>query len=87
MPKKSFLNKKRKAETKFKQKDNIIIAQFEVTEKNEKIKIINSSENAQRNKKINKVKETINNEDEIKDCQIFINGQKVDFNYIFIFSR
>ena len=54
--------------------DNIIIGYIKIKENNLTIRIINSYENEDKNKKdYDKSKE---NEEEIKDCEIFINEKK-----------
>ena len=68
--------------------DNLIIAKFNIKEDNYRARIINSYENA--------VKEGLNikeiggldkNENEIKNCDIYINNLKIDFNYFYIFPQ
>ena len=72
-----------------KNKDNYIIAEFEIEEKdeNEEIRIINSHESFYRedNKKI---KEEFKNEEEIKDiCKIRINNTTIPFSYFYTFKK
>ena len=67
--------------------NNIIIATIEIKEKNSKKRIINSLENAKFEDAyyFDWDKNTIPNEAQIKQCEIYINDTKVDFNYYFIF--
>ena len=85
MSKKELLNRKRKPNKEL--EDNIIIAKIEIKQKNSKIRIINSLENAKREDAyyfdwdVN----TIPNEEQIKKCEIYINDIKMDFYYFFMF--
>ena len=78
-----------KEDKKGKINENSIIAIFEIKKDNLNQRIINSYENAKRGKSKyldwdkNKGKE---NEEEIKDCKIFINDKKIDFNYYYNFQ-
>ena len=83
MSKKSLLSKKRNAPKHL--NDNVIVAQFKIKEKNETIRIINSFDNSMQTKRPFDWEGLVNNEKEIKDCQIYIEGKKVDYNHLFIF--
>ena len=63
-----------------------IIAHINIPSSNYKARIINSSENAEREglKLDNSI---LKNEEEIKRCLIFINKKKIDFEYIYNFQK
>ena len=68
---------------------NEIIIEINIEDNNSKIRIINSFENAKREKlylKWNNI-ETKKNEDEIKECEIYINDKKNEFTYDYIFKN
>ena len=68
---------------------NIIIANILIKKDNQKEKIISSYENMKEEEKDiewNKI-EAIENEKEIKQCDIYINNQKINFNYYYIFPN
>ena len=91
---KNILNKKRKRNNKYNKQenkieenlDNIIIGNIKIKKNNLTTRIINSYENIKyENKKdYDKSKE---NEEEIKDCEIFINDKKINFTYYYKFSN
>ena len=60
----------------------ILIKQFEV---NEKVRILNSYEEKSRTCKL-KMNDDFRNEEEIKKCEISINGQLIPFNYFYKFK-
>lgn len=60
----------------------ILIKQFEV---NEKVRILNSYEEKSRTYKL-KMNDAFRNEEEIKKCEISINGQLIPFNYFYKFK-
>ena len=70
-------------------KENIIIGKVKVRKKNLKQKIINSYENVKREdpEKWNKMKVFNENEKEIKNCEIFINKKKIQFNIIIFLKK
>ena len=63
-----------------------IIAHIRIPESNYKARIINSSENAER-EGLKLDNSTLKNEEEIKKCFIFINKKKIDFSYTYIFPN
>jgi len=74
-----------------KEENNIIIAYITVGSNNSKKRIINSYENAKREdsyyfKSIDN-KESLGNEDQIKNCEIFINDTKINFSYFYTFPH
>ena len=68
---------------------NEIILKIYIRDKNSKERIINSFENIKRENPyyIWKNIETKKNEDEIKECEIYINKKKIDFTYYYIFEN
>ena len=82
---KNILNKKRKRNNKYNKEDNkiegnldnIIIGNIKIKKNNLTTRIINSYENVNKNKKdYDKSKE---NEEDIKESEIFINDKKIKF--------
>ena len=69
-----------------KQLNNIITGVINIKEDNLKARIINSFENAKEELKRDHFQGIINQED-IKKVDIFINDQKIDFNYYYIFPK
>ena len=70
-------------------KKNEIILEINIEDNNSKERIINSFENTKRenpNWKWEKI-ESKENEEEIKDCQIYINDNKIDFTYYYTFNN
>ena len=69
--------------------NNIIIAHIKVQKDNSKKRLINSYENAKREEPELDLdnKETFGNEIQIKNCEIFINNKKIEFNYFYIFEK
>ena len=65
--------KKEKENKEEMMKDNIIIGYINVKKNKLRQRIINSEEKE--------------NEEEIKDCEIFINDKKIDFTYYYEFSK
>ena len=68
---------------------NEIILEINIRENSSKERIINSFENTKRensNWDWNII-ETKNNEDEIKECEIYINNKKIDFTYDYTFKN
>ena len=68
---------------------NEIILEINIKEDNSKERIINSFENTKReypkwNMNNIEIKE---NEEEIKECEIYINDKKIDFNYYYTFKK
>ena len=103
MSQKQFLNKKTKRnkikkeeeknenenvkDEKMKEiKDNIIIGIIKVEKNDLKQKIINSYENAKK-ENIDFSLKGKENENEIKDCEIYINDKKIDFSYYYNFEN
>ena len=99
MSENEYLNKKRKKEENEEEKgkmsenknekenkikDNIIIGNIKVEKNNLKERIINSFENAKN--EFYKLR-GIENEKEIKECEIFINDKKINFNYYYEFEN
>ena len=71
--------------------NNIIITYITIGSNNSQKRIINSYENAKREdsyyfQSLDK-KESIGNEIQIKDCEIFINDKKIDFCYSYTFPE
>ena len=66
------------------EKENKIIGKIEIKTSDLKERIINSYENA---KKRNKKLKGIENEKEIKMCEIFINNKKINFTYDYNFPK
>ena len=81
----SFLNNEIKENKKieYRQNNNIIIAKIKVQKDNSKKRIINSFENAKREEPELDLdnKELFGNEKQIKNCEIFINDKRIEFNY------
>ena len=67
--------------------NNMIIANITINKDNFETKIINSYENAKKGNNYLKNFIAINNEKEVKDCDIYINEIKIDFNYTYIFPK
>ena len=68
---------------------NEIILEINIEDNNSKKRIINSFENTKRenrNQSFNNF-ETKENEDEIKECEIYINDKKIEFTYDYIFKN
>ena len=78
--KNSLMNKNKKG----KLEDNFIIGMIKIEDYYEKYTIINSYENA---KKSDEFLKGIKYEEEIKNCEIFINDKKIDFTYNFDFKK
>ena len=68
---------------------NEIILEINIKDNNSKERIINSFENTKRENPdlVWNNFETKKNEDEIKECEIFINDKKIDFTYYYIFKN
>ena len=68
---------------------NEIILEINIKENNSKERIINSFENAKRENKVLRSIENggKENEDEIKECEIYINDKKIDFTYYYTFKN
>ena len=73
--------------------NNIIFGNIRIEKDNTTSLIINSFENSKNGPLSSQLMlfstkyEGINNEDEIKDCDIYINGQKIDFHYYVNFPK
>ena len=70
--------------------NNYILAEIDIffDDINKDIRIINSYEENQRKEKSNKkLEEQFMNEEEIKKCEIVINGESIPFNYFFKFPK
>ena len=70
-------------------KKNEIILEINIKDNNLKERIINSFENTKRenpNWDWNNI-EMKKNEEEIKECEIFINDKKIDFTYCYVFKN
>ena len=68
---------------------NEIILEINIEDNNSKKRIINSFENTKRENRDwnwNNI-ETKENEDEIKECEIYINDKKIEFTYDYIFKN
>ena len=77
---------------KNKQLNNFIIAKFNIEEKNSKANIINSGENVMKVgfdiiQHYEEINETVFNEKQIKDSEIYINNEKIKFNYHYEFPE
>ena len=91
---KNILNKKRKRNNKYNKEDNkieenldnIIIGYIKIKENDLTTRIINSYENVKYEDK-NNYDKSKKNEEEIKDCEIFINNKKIKFTYYYEFPR
>ena len=90
---KIILNKKRKRNKKeknIKEKenlDNIIIGNIKIEKGQLRNRIINSYDNVKREKSNIIDYESKNNEKEIKNCEIYINNQKITFTYFYDFPK
>ena len=91
---KNILNKKRKRNNKNNKEDNkneenldnIIIGDIKIKKNNLTTRIINSYENVKyEDKNKNNYDKSKENEEEIKDCEIFINDKKINFTYYYKF--
>ena len=73
-----------------KENENFIIGYIEIKEKNKKYRIINSYENVKKEEpgKWNlDIIQAQKNEEEIKNCNIFINNKKINFDYYYKFEK
>ena len=80
--------KKIKEDNKNISDENIIIGKIKIKKNNGlKARIINSYENAKREDSDERLKDKkfIENEEEIKNCEIFINEKKIEFDYNYNF--
>ena len=85
MSQKQFLKEEAKRDKNIKEEEeSVIIGIIKVVKNNFKQRIINSYENA---KKEDKYLKGIENEEEIKTCEIFINDKKIDFSYYYEFEK
>ena len=68
---------------------NEIILEINIKDNNSKERIINSFENTKRENPYWywNIIETKKNEDEIKECEIYINDKKIDFTYDYTFKN
>ena len=68
---------------------NEIILEINIKDNDSKKRIINFFENTKRKKRNWKWKnfETKENEDEIKECEIYINDKKIEFTYDYTFKN
>ena len=65
-----------------------IIAHIKIPEDNYKARIINSSEEYERDEELKvDYSNILKNEEEIKNCMIFINKEKIDFTYKYTFPK
>ena len=84
------IKEKKSEDNKEELKENIIIGIIEVEKNNLKQKIINSYENVKREESgylfWNRIKAN-ENEEEIKNCEIFINEKKIIFNHYYNFAN
>jgi surface protein len=71
------------------QHDNYIIAEFLIDRRNimKDVLIINSYERTKGNVNNNYYEEKLKNEKEIKECEIIINGEKINFSYTYNFKK
>ena len=91
---KNILNKKRKRNNKYNKEDNkieenldnIIIGDIKIKENNLTTRIINSYENVKYEDK-NNYDKSKENEEEIKDSEIFINDKKINFTHYYKFPN
>ena len=68
--------------------DNYIIGEFDIKEDNQNIRIINSYEQINRERKFGKYKKEYENEKEIKEnCEIRINDKIIPFSYFHKFNK
>jgi len=77
---------------KNKQLNNVIIAKINIEEKNKKVRIINSGESVLKNRydiiqHYEEINETTFNESQIKESEIYINNEKISFNYYYKFPE
>ncbi len=70
-------------------KKNEIILEINIKDNNSEKRIINSFQNTKREKlNLNlDIIEMKENEEEIKDCEIYINDKKIDFTYYYTFNK
>ena len=68
---------------------NEIILEINIRENNSKERIINSFENTERENPYwdRNIIEIKKNEDEIKECEIYINKKKIDFTYYYTLKK
>ena len=72
----------------YNKKNNYIIAEFEIKNDNEKIRIINSYEQYYREWELSDYEKEYKNEKEIKDnCEIYINDKLISFSYFHKFIK
>ena len=65
-----------------------IVAHIEIPEDNYEARIINSSENVEREEGLKMdYSNIVKNEEEIKSCMMFINKKKIDFKYKYTFEK
>ena len=62
--------------------ENCIIAKFSINPDNLNARLINSYENMKQYPR-NGIKKDIKNEEQIKNCDIFINDEKIEFGYYY----
>ena len=72
-----------------KKENNYISAEIEIDSKNinKDILIINSYEESKRRMNVSNIEENLKNEEEIKQCQIKINNEKINFSYVHNFKK
>ena len=68
-------------------KKNEIILEINIKDNNLKKRIINSFENTKRENPNSKCIDNKGNEEEIKNCEIYINYKKLDFTYYYTFNN
>ena len=68
---------------------NEIISELNIKHNNLKERIINSFENMKRESPFGNLSniESKENEEEIKECEIYINDKKIDFTYYYTFKN
>ena len=81
------INQKTKNDLQTKTKDNYIIGYFEIKNDDSVEKIINDFENIKGECWMMNNNESKNNVKEIKDCEIFIDGKRIEFNYSYNFEK
>ena len=81
------INKEVKDNKKENLSQNKIIGYFKIEKNNNKQRIINSFENVKREKSNIINFGLMENEEEIKDCKIYINGKRINFSYYYLFQN
>ena len=84
----NILNKKRKRKNENENIDNVIIGNIYINESNLTERIINTHENVKKENDFSYIiDQSKENEKEIKNCEIYINNQKIKFTYFYDFPK